>query len=213
MAEYSEKSVRESSPESYALFGMIRGIISDTLDKPVNRTLDPSQKIELLSSFADLVANKPPHYQRLTGFDFSDMWDALENRPDLMFGLFYTLKIGGQPDLVAIKNGNFVFADCYAESPEARESLRLTYPQIADFANKIGLKVISEDVYRLMQEKGRFDEGTWTYLNTPEEMLRGKRTQALQGCRRGNTIYVQNVRADMAYEDDGFRFMLEVPMV
>jgi len=84
---------------------------------------------------------------------------------------------GGAPDIVAIEDNAFVFADCSTESPAGRgncvydkaaeESACGTFNgNAADMAQKFGVEMWSPGFYRHMQTSGKFDNRTWSWLKT-----------------------------------------------
>ncbi|MCV4754804.1 DUF4256 domain-containing protein, partial [Escherichia coli] len=78
---------------------------------------------------------------------------------------------GGEPDVIGIdhKTGEILFADCSAESPNGRRSLcydrnalesrKANKPKgsAVEMANEMGIKILNEDEYRMLQSLGKFD--------------------------------------------------------
>ena len=84
----------------------------------------------------------------------------------------------GEPDVVAYnaKTGEYIFYDCSAESPKGRRSL--CYDREAwearkqhkpentaiDIANEMGIELLTEEEYRSLQELGKFDLKTSSWI-------------------------------------------------
>ena len=90
-------------------------------------------------------------------------------------------KTGGEPDVVGFdgKTNEFIFMDCSAESPVGRRSLcydrqalesrKANKPEsnVMDDAAAMGVEVLTEEQYRMLQELGEFDRKTSSWLKTP----------------------------------------------
>jgi uncharacterized protein DUF4256 len=129
---------------------------------------------------------------------------------------------GGEPDVVAIDTttGDFVFADCSAQSPTGRRSL--CYDRDARNARKehkpkssavemaaaMGAVLLTVTEYRRLQELDQFDTATSSWVRTP-----GKIRQlggALFCDRRYDTVFVYHNGAESYYAARGFRCSLRV---
>ncbi|MDQ1162104.1 hypothetical protein QE422_002472 [Chryseobacterium sp. SORGH_AS 447] len=77
-----------------------------------------------------------------------------------------------------------------------------------DTAAEMGIELLSEEQYRKLQEVGKFDQKTSSWLKTPQNIrdLGG----ALFGDRRYNTVFVYHNGADSYYTARGFRGCLKV---
>ena len=80
-------------------------------------------------------------------------------------------KTGGQPDVIGFdsKLGEFIFADCSAESPKGR--INVCYDKAGlysrkenkplnnaiDMASAMGIEILNENQYRSLQKLGNFD--------------------------------------------------------
>lgn len=123
----------------------------------------------------------------------------------------------GEPDVVAYnaKTGEYIFYDCSAESPKGRRSL--CYDREAwearkqhkpentaiDIANEMGIELLTEEEYRSLQELGKFDLKTSSWIKTPASI------RELGGAvfcdRRYNTVFLYHNGADSYYAARGFR--------
>ena len=128
----------------------------------------------------------------------------------------------GEPDVVAYnaKTGEYIFYDCSAESPKGRRSF--CYDREAwearkqhkpentaiDIANEMGIELLTEEEYRSLQELGKFDLKTSSWIKTPASI------RELGGAvfcdRRYNTVFLYHNGADSYYAARGFRGILRV---
>jgi len=130
-------------------------------------------------------------------------------------------KTGGEPDVIGHdKKNEYIFCDCSAESPsgrrsfcydrEALESRKENKPKnsAADMAAAIGIELLSEDHYRELQQLGKFDTKTSSWIKTPESIR--KLGGALFCDYRYATVFVYHNGAESYYAARGFRGLLRV---
>jgi len=184
----------------------VRSDVTDTLKVTEKRELKPEKKAELLSALETRFATKPEHYKRHEGVDFAEVKKALEANPALMYSLAQMENTGGAPDIIAVEEDAFVFGDCSAESPDRRD---LTYDQAAEMAKEFGVEMMTKKIYRAMQESGRFDMNTWSWLATPADFR--ERGNALRGRRIGVGVNVNRGNAENHDPLGGWRGLLRVP--
>jgi len=129
---------------------------------------------------------------------------------------------GGEPDVVAYdkKNDQYHFIDCSAETPAGRRSL--CYDQAAwderkehkpggnamRMAEEMGISILDETQYRALQQLGKFDTKTSSWLATPAAIR--KLGGALFGDRRYDTVFVYHNGVQSYYAARGFRGLLIV---
>lgn len=129
---------------------------------------------------------------------------------------------GGEPDVIAFDTatGIVTFCDCSAESPAGRRSLcydreaRISRKENApagsavEMADEIGIELLTEAQYDALQQLGRFDTKTSTWLKAPDAVrsLGG----AIFGDRRYDRVFVYHNGAQSYYAARGFRGMLRV---
>jgi hypothetical protein len=129
---------------------------------------------------------------------------------------------GGEPDVVGreMESGRFVFADCSPESPAGRRSLcydraaldarKENKPQgsALEMAAAMGIELLTEAQYRVLQALGEFDTKTSSWVGTPPEL------RALGGAlfcdRRYGRVFVYHNGAQSYYASRGFRGCLQV---
>lgn len=159
---------------------------------------------------------------RHKGIDWMKVQAKLEANPEKMWSLHEMEKTGGEPDVVGQdkKSGEFIFFDCSAESPKERRSL--CYDRDAldsrkehkpknsamDFADEMGIEILTEEQYRNLQTLGNFDTKTSSWILTPEKI------RALGGAifcdRRYDTVFTYHNGAESYYAVRGFRGSLKV---
>jgi len=165
-------------------------------------------QIVVLSALETRFNQQPEHYKRPEGINFAEVQKALERRPDFLYSLFQMEMTGGEPDIIAIETDAFVFADCSAESPNRRN---LAYDQAATMAKEYGVDMMPADAYRAMQESGKFDLNTWSWLATPADIR--STGCALDGSRNDHTVHVRHTYALSNDNYEGWRGVLKVPKV
>jgi hypothetical protein len=131
-------------------------------------------------------------------------------------------RTGGEPDVIGYeaKTKTYLYCDCSAESPEGRRSLcydraglesrKEARPKTSamDMAKVIGISLLTEAEYQVLQSLGEFDLKTSSWLATPSEMrdLGG----ALFGDRRFNRVFTYHNGAQSYYAGRGFRGLFRV---
>lgn len=129
---------------------------------------------------------------------------------------------GGEPDIIGYdKNTNeYIFYDCSSESPkgrrslcydrEAMESRKEHKPEnnAVDMAAAMGIKLLTEEQYRELQETGSFDTKTSSWVKTPDDIR--KLGGALFCDRRYDQVFVYHNGAESYYAARGFRGSLKV---
>lgn len=129
---------------------------------------------------------------------------------------------GGEPDVIYYdaEADRFWFVDCAKESPAGRRSLcydgkaltdrKENKPRSSavDKAREIGVTLLTEAEYRMLQEREEFDVKTSSWLLTPSEIREAG--GAIFGDRRYNTVFVYHNGADSYYAARGFRGILKI---
>ncbi|PUB34451.1 uncharacterized protein DUF4256 [Elizabethkingia sp. YR214] len=181
--------------------------------------LSADQKEALLKS---LKTRFEKNISRHKGLDWNKVQEKLEASPAKLWSLNEMERTEGEPDVVDYntKTGEYIFYDCSAESPKGRRSL--CYDREAwkarkehkpentaiDIANEMGIELLTEEEYRLLQELGKFDLKTSSWIKTPANI------RELGGAvfcdRRYNTVFLYHNGADSYYAARGFRGVLRV---
>jgi hypothetical protein len=159
---------------------------------------------------------------RHKGLDWGKVQARLEANVEKLWSLNEMERTGGEPDVVGRdeKTGEYIFYDCSAESPNDRRSL--CYDRAAwesrkenkpknsavNLANAMGIELLTEEQYRGLQQLGKFDLKTSSWVKTPEAVR--KLGGALFCDRRYDTVFVYHNGAESYYAARGFRGMLKV---
>lgn len=148
--------------------------------------------------------------------------EKLIANPDKLWSLNEMENTGGEPDVVDYdkKTGEFIFYDCSPETPkerrsicfdrEAWESRKENKPKnnATEMAADMGIALLTEDEYRMLQTLGNFDTKTSSWIKTPENIR--KLGGALFCDRRYNTVFLYHNGAESYYAGRGFRAVLRV---
>lgn len=181
------------------------------------KELSPKQREELLSA---LKARFEKNIGRHQGLDWAKVQARLEAKPDKLWSLAEMERTGGEPDVVGVKSGEFVFMDCAPESPSGRrsvcydraglESRKEARPKTTamDLAAVMGIALLTEEEYLALQKLGEFDTKTSNWITTPADIR--KRGGALYAERRYGRVFVGHNAAQSYYAVRGFRGALKV---
>ena len=148
-------------------------------------------------------------------------WEFVETRLNENKEVLEVLRLmeesGGEPDTIGIDetSGQLIFCDCSAESPVGRRSLcyddealqkRKKNPpkgSAVHQAKEMGVSLLTEELYRRLQELGPFDLKTSSWIATPDE-IRSK-GGALFCERRYDAVFTFHNGADSYYSVRGWR--------
>jgi hypothetical protein len=157
---------------------------------------------------------------RHNGLDWNKVQARLEGNSLKLWSLNAMEQTGGEPDVVATgKNDNeYCFYDCSAESPKGRRSICYDGDALAsrkehkpensalEMAADMGIAILTEEQYRMLQAVGPFDTKTSSWIETPPNIR--KLGGALFGDYRYGTVFVYHNGAESYYGARGFRGML-----
>jgi len=129
---------------------------------------------------------------------------------------------GGEPDVVKYdKSSNeYIFYDCSAESPKGRRSLCYDHAALesrkehkpvdsaVNMAADMGIELLTEAEYRELQELGKYDLKTSSWVLTPDKIR--KLGGAVFCDRRFDTVFYYHNGAESYYAARGFRGKLRV---
>jgi hypothetical protein len=183
------------------------------------KDLSPEQHEELLRALKFRVENNMSRYKRL---EWAQMQARLETNPEKLWSLNEMERKGGEPDFICNDKeaGEFIFYDCWAESPldrrnlwfhrDALESRKQYKPENSalDMAAGIGIEILTEEQNRELQEPGYFDAKTSSWVKTPPDIR--KLGGALFCDRRYNTVFVYHNGVESYYAARGFRGSLRI---
>lgn len=169
-----------------------------------------------------LKARFEKHMDRHKGLDWEQVEERLKAAPKKMWSLDEMESTDGEPDVIGYdqKTGEFLFCDCSAESPKGRRSLcydraalnsrkeHKPANSVLDMADEMGIELLTEEQYRALQELGKFDQKTSSWVQTPPEIR--KLGGAIFCDRRYETIFMYHNGAESYYAARGFRGLLRV---
>jgi len=148
-------------------------------------------------------------------------WDDVKRklvRNNEKLGILYEMEAtGGEPDVIHYDNGTdeYMFCDCSAESPKGRRNVCYDREALErrkenkpsnnamDMAFEMGIEILTEKQYRELQELGKFDTKTSSWVKTPDNIR--KLGGAVFCDRRYDTVFVYHNSAESYYSVRGFR--------
>lgn len=159
---------------------------------------------------------------RHKGLEWSKVQAKLESNPQKCWTLSEMEATGGEPDVVGFdkKSGEYIFYDCSEESPKGRRSICYDRQALdsrkenkprdcaTDMASAMGVEILNEEQYRQLQQLGKFDMKTSSWILTPPAIR--KLGGAIFCDRRYNTIFVYHNGAESYYAARGFRGMVKI---
>lgn len=162
------------------------------------------------------------HTARHAGIAWADVEARIAKNKKALAVLQRMEDTGGEPDVIAYDAATHAvtFCDCVAESPSGRRSLcydreaRMSRKENApagsamEMAEALGVELLDEAEYHALQQLGRFDTKTSSWLRTPEPLraLGG----AIFGDCRYDRVFVYHNGAQSYYAARGFRGLLRV---
>lgn len=188
-------------------------------NKSDNKELPAEQREELLRALKDRFGKNMVRHESL---DWAEVQARLEARPEKLWSLNEMEKTGGEPDVIGHDEatGEYIFCDCSEESPvgrrnvcydrEALDARKEAKPKnnAMDMAVAMDIELLTEEQYRELQQLGKFDAKTSSWLKTPPEIR--KLGGAIFGDRRYDHVFVYHNGAASYYSVRGFRGLLGV---
>ena len=153
-------------------------------------------------------------------------WDFVEDRLNENKEVLEVLKrmeeSGGAPDAIGIdeSSGKIIFCDCSSETPAGRRSLcyddealekRKKNPPSGSAmhqSQEMGVSMLTEELYRRLQELGPFDQKTSSWIATPYDVR--SKGGALFCERRYGVVFTFHNGADSYYSVRGWRGYITV---
>ncbi|MBN1315007.1 MAG: DUF4256 domain-containing protein [Anaerolineales bacterium] len=183
------------------------------------KALSSEQRDELLGTLKVRFEKNVNRHGELT---WTEVQARLEANPEKLWSLQEMERTGGAPDVVGqdIKTGEFIFYDCSPQTPQGRrnvcydrealESRKKFKPEnnALDMAAAMGIEILTEDQYRVLQQLGEFDTTTSSWVITPPKIR--KLGGALFCDRRYDHVFVYHNGAESYYGVRGFRGSLRV---
>ena len=184
-----------------------------------NNALTPDQA-EALIGVLHTRFNKNMNLHK--GLEWQQVQARLDAHPEALWALSEMERTGGEPDAVELdeKTGEVIFFDCSPESPagrrstcydqEALDARKANKPETSamQMAAEMGITLLDEEEYHLLQSLGEFDLKTSSWLKTPANVR--KLGGAIFGDRRYDRVFIYHNGADSYYGARGFRGSLRV---
>lgn len=183
------------------------------------RKLSSEEQHELLNL---LKVRFEKNMNRHQGLEWAKVQTRLEANPDKLWSLDEMELTGGEPDVVGYdqKTGEYIFYDCSAESPKGRRSICYDPEALESrkehkpknsaigMAAEMGIEILTEEQYRALQQLGKFDTKTSSWVETPAEIrtLGG----AIFGDWRFGRVFIYHNGAESYYAARGFRGSLRI---
>lgn len=183
------------------------------------KKLNPEQREELLNI---LQTRFEKNINRHASLDWAKIQAKLEAYPEKIWSLNEMEQTGGEPDCVGFDKitREYIFYDCSLESPKERRSLcydrqaldarKENKPKdcVLDRAASMGVELLTEEQYRNLQQLGKFDTKTSSWIQTPLAIR--KLGGALFADFRYDHVFIYHNGAESYYAARGFRTCLRV---
>jgi hypothetical protein len=184
-----------------------------------NKTLNSRQQETLIGLLQDRFEKNRSRHK---GLEWKNVQARLESKPASLWSLNEMERTGGEPDVVAHdkKTGEYIFYDCAPESPAGRRSLCYDAAALAarkehkpkdsavHLAETMGIELLSADQYRALQQLGKFDTKTSSWVLTPPSIR--KLGGAIFCDYRYGTVFTYHNGAESYYASRAFRGSLRV---
>ncbi|HRY98835.1 MAG TPA: DUF4256 domain-containing protein [Bacteroidales bacterium] len=157
-----------------------------------------------------------------SGLIWEDIQQRLDQQPRKLWSLSRMEETGGEPDVISYDSvrDEYLFFDTSAESPAGRRSLCYDPAALESrkehkprgsalgMAVEMGIEMLDESQYHLLQQFGTFDAKTSSWLLAPEGVR--KLGGAIFGDFRYGRTFVYHNGAESYYAARGFRGVLRV---
>jgi len=183
------------------------------------KQLSPEQGEALFNTLKARFEKNPNRHQ---GLAWAAIQAKLEANPAKLRSLFEMEETGGEPDVVGLdtQTGEYLFYDCSAESPKGRRSICYDHQALesrkeykpdnsaVEMAADMGIELLNEEQYRELQQLGKFDAKTSSWILTPPDIR--KLGGAIFCDFRYGKVFVYHNGAESYYGARGFRGCLRV---
>lgn len=159
---------------------------------------------------------------RHKGIEWAKVAARLEGEAAKLWSLHEMENTEGEPDVIGHdkKTGEYIFCDCSAETPKGRRNCCYDYEaqqerkehkpkhNAIDLAAGMGIEMLTEEQYRGLQQLGKFDAKTSSWVKTPDDIreLGG----ALFCDWRYGHVFTYHNGAQSYYSSRAFRGLLKV---
>jgi hypothetical protein len=184
-----------------------------------NASLSSLQAEELMGTLKNRFEK---NMSRHAGIEWAAIQVKLKNNAGKLWSLNEMEITGGEPDVTGYdqNSGEYIFYDCSAESPKGRRSVCYDHEALesrkeykpadsaVNMATEMGVDILTEEQYRQLQQLGKFDTKTSSWILTPVPIR--KLGGAVFCDRRYDTVFVYHNGAESYYAARGFRGGLRV---
>jgi hypothetical protein len=168
--------------------------------------------------FKTLQQRFEKNMNRHPDLNWSDIQKKLESNPEKLQSLKAMEETSGEPDVIGFENNQYIFCDCSPETPKGRRSICYDYEALesrkehkpknsaVEMASEMGIELLDEEQYCKLQQLGKFDTKSSSWLRTPKEVreLGG----AIFGDWRFGRVFIYHNGAESYYSVRGFRGIL-----
>lgn len=183
------------------------------------KELSPEQTEKLL---AILKLRFEQNMHRHSGITWAKVQAKLTDNKEKLWSLNEMETTGGEPDVVCITDNKneYTFYDCAAESPKERRSICYDNEALEarkehkpknsaiNMAKTMGIEILTEEQYRSLQQFGKFDTKTSSWIKTPIEF---RELGGAMFCdHRYNHTFTYHNGAESYYASRGFRGLLSL---
>src|SRR6185436_15278709 len=147
----------------------------------MKKKLSADQNKELLKI---LKTRFEKNMNRHKGIEWAKVHARLEANSEKLYSVNEMEITGGEPDVVGHDNktGEYIFYDCSTESPKDRRSLCYDHEALEkrkehkpvdsaiNMATDMGIELLTEEQYQELQQIGKFDAKTSSWLKTPSDV-------------------------------------------
>lgn len=179
-----------------------------------DKTLSQEQREALLQTLKERFEKNMDRHENLI---WSNVQQKLEEQDQKLWSLYEMERTEGEPDVVAYneETDEYTFYDCSEESPKGRRSICYDHEALEkrkankpadsaiNMAKHMGIELLTELQYRELQQLGKFDLKTSSWVKTPSEIR--KLGGAIFCDRRYNMVFLYHNGADSYYAARGFR--------
>ena len=178
---------------------------------------------EQIDSLLDILKKRfEKNMHRHKDLDWSKIQSKLESDPKKLWSLQQMEETEGEPDVLGYDKttDEYFFYDCSVESPKGRRSVCYDHMALESrkefkpqnsamgMAEEMGIDMLTEEQYRFLQQFGKCDTKTSSWIVTPASIraLGG----AIFGDWRYGTVFIYHNGAESYYAARGFRGLLRV---
>ena len=129
------------------------------------KELSPENELMLMERLESRFKAHMDRHKVFDWFKFREKLNAREDKMEKLMALHQMEITGGEPDIVFdYATGEYFFFDCSAESPVGRRDL--TYKQAVAMAKAMGIQILDDEQYMILQKLGKFDQQSQSWIKS-----------------------------------------------